>query len=402
MANERARNAKVNEGETHIALVGRDAHDVRAFMVEGESGILAQSQPDFMPEYFPSKRMLRYPNGVEAHIYYAEEPKGVRGPNHFFAWCDEPASWQDAYLGIAEDTTWSNLMFTMRKGDPHVVVSGTPKPVKLIRQMMKLRGTITTRGSTFDNAGNLAKTFFDIVIEKYDGTRLGQQEIYGEILDDNPAALWKRETIEAKRMKPQDFDFEGMDKIVVAVDPQAAGVIEDAISETTVEAKSGAETGIIICGKKKDRYFIIDDKSVKGQPGVWAKAVTDAFKQYLGDAIVAEKNNGGEMVRAVITASDEGNDVIAMSVELVWASKNKTTRAEPVATLYERGKVHHVGNFLELEDQMCEWDPTNKDSPDRMDAMVWGITYLMEDDQTLREGSKEDHDDFFVRKTEDN
>lgn len=364
-------------------------------MIEGESGILAKSPQDFYPEYYPSRRMMVYPNGVEAHVYYAEEPKGIRGPNHGFAWCDEPASWQDAHLGTAEDTAWSNLMFTMRKGGPRAVITGTPKPVKLIRQIMKMRGVVTTRGSTFDNAGNLAKAFFDHVIEQYSGTRLGRQEIYGEVLDDNPASLWKREMIHSKRINPKDFDWETLDRIVIAIDPQASGVIEDEIEGTETEAKAGAETGIIVVGKKKDRYFVIDDASLKSSPEGWARKAFEKFVEYRADALIAERNNGGAMVEATLKAADEGNEVLNNSIQTVWASRNKQTRAEPVATLYERGKVHHVGHYLELEDQMCEWDPTNKDSPDRMDALVWGITALMEGDQELRQGNPEEYDKFF-------
>lgn len=382
----------------NIALVGRDAHDVRAFMIEGESGILGQAKNDFMPIYYPSKRVLEYPNGVTAHIYYAEEPKGIRGPNHGFAWCDEPASWQDAHLGISEDTAWSNLMFTMRKGEPKVVITGTPKPVKLIRQLMKLKNTVVTRGSTYDNVDNLAKSFFQNVIESYEGTRLGKQEISGEILDDNPSALWSRNVIHEHRVNPHDFDFDDLERIVVAIDPQAAGITEDEVAGVEDStAKTGAETGIIVAGKRGTDYYVLEDASTKGQPEHWASQAIRTAIRWRAERIVAERNNGGEMVLAVLRAADECDDQISDSLDTVWASRGKYTRAEPISLLYERGRVHHVGVFVTLEDQMCYWDPSIKVSPDRLDSLVWALTYLSEGDRQMAVGTEDQYNEFFSR-----
>lgn len=389
--------------DEHIALVGRDAHDVRAFMIEGPTGILPMAPPHFYPTYEPSKKLITWPNGCKAHIYYAEEPKTIRGPNHSKAWGDELASWQDAHKGDGEDTAWSNLMMTMRVGNPKVLITGTPKPIKLVKQLVRRPDVVVRRGNTYENKANLSKTFFDKVTARYEGTRLGRQELSGEILDDNPGALVSREWIEGGRMRN---GLEEYDRIVVAIDPSVSGINEEESTDDVNMAKSGAEAGIIVAGKRGNQYYILDDRTPKkgSSPLIWAKEAIRAYEYWQADALIAEKNNGGEMVELVIRATEINGKKVGQNVHIktVWASKGKQTRAEPVAALYEQLRIHHVGTFEALEDQWCEWEPITPDgkvmpSPDRLDACVWAITDLADLDQEIAVGSEEDYSNFWKR-----
>jgi phage terminase large subunit-like protein len=354
--------AKRATGE-YMAILGRDAHDVRAYCVEGESGILAKAPSDFYPAYEPSKRLLTYPNGVKAQLFYAEEPDAVRGPNCFRAWADEPASYKDAAYGmnseVGKATAMSNLLMVLRKGDPQLLVTGTPKPLALIKELLRWRGAILVNGVMYENT-DLSPKWMEIMEGKYAGTRLGRQELDGQVLDDNPGALWNRTMIDPYRVE----SVHDVQLVYVAIDPQASA--------------AAGTTGIMVVARKKEgnkkwRYYLLEDASVSGPPEVWAKKALDKYEQYGANKIIAEKNNGGDMVEAVIKNIDPN-----AKYESVWASRGKRIRAEPVSVLYEKGLVHHVGSptqYLQLEDQLCTWEPGD-DSPDRLDALVWGLTAL--------------------------
>lgn len=347
------------DSHARIALVGRTAADVRDVMIEGESGILACSSPDFTPKYEPSKRRLTWPNGAVATTYSAEEPKLLRGPQHTKAWADERASW----VKRGNEDAWDHLMFGLRLGrKPQVIVTTTPLPTKEIKALIKQKSTHVTRGTTYENLENLAPTFREQVIGKYEGTRLGRQELLAEILDDNERALWKRDAmIEAYRVT----DVPELKRIVVGVDPS----VHDG---TEVGNQELAECGIIVAALGVDGHgYLLDDKSIMASPMTWAKEAVTAYRKNKADRIVAEVNNGGALVETVIRVVDKN-----VSYKHVHAARGKLTRAEPVSSLYEQGRMHHVGRFKEVEDQMCSWEPGQK-SPDRMDALVWAFTELM-------------------------
>jgi predicted phage terminase large subunit-like protein len=351
---------EVNEGgRRRIALVAPTAADVRDVMVEGESGILAISPPWDMPKYEPSKRRLSWRNGAIATTYSADEPERLRGPQHDAAWCDELASWR-------YPDAWDMLMFGLRLGDdPRVIVTTTPKPTRLIRELYSDPNTIVTRGSTYQNKANLAGAFLDQIVRKYEGTRLGRQELEAEILDDVPGALWTRALLEEAQWpygkKPPDFA-----RIVVALDPAASA------------GEESDETGIIVAAKDIDgRGYVLADRSGKYHPSEWAKIVIDLYREFKADRVVAEVNNGGEMVGNTLQVIDPN-----VSFTAVHASRGKVIRAEPVAALYEQRRVFHIGSFPDLEDQMCMFtsDFDRKQagfSPDRVDALVWAFTDLV-------------------------
>lgn len=335
-----------------IALVSPTAADARDVLVEGESGILAISPPWFKPIYEPSKRRLTWPNGAIATTYSADEPDRLRGPQHDGAWADELCAWRHA------DDAWNMLMLGLRLGkDPRVAVTTTPKPTKLIKELMVAPTTYITRGSTYDNAANLAPAFIQQIVSKYEGTRLGRQELYAEILDDVPGALWTSSMIENLRVKQAPE----LVRIVVAIDP-------------AVSADEGSnETGIIAAGRGVDgRGYVLKDLSCILSPDGWARRAVNAYHDLKADRIIAEVNNGGDLVEATIRTVDR-----RVAYRKVHASRGKRTRAEPIAAMYEQGKIHHVGVFPELENQMCIYVPDNYDgSPDRMDALVWAFTEL--------------------------
>lgn len=345
-----------------IALVARTAADTRDVMVEGESGLLAISHPDFTPKYEPSKRRVTWPNGSMATLYSGEEPDALRGPQHHFAHADEAASWK-----YAEDT-WSNLMFGLRLGQhPQVVVTTTPRPTKLIKELVADPTCVTVRGSTYENRANLAPTFFSKIVKKYEGTRLGRQELHAEILDDNPGALWTRDLIERTRVTHAPH----LVRIAVGVDPEASS------------GESSAETGIIVAGLGIDGHgYVVDDATIRGTPFEWGSQAVAAYHRHHADRIVAENNQGGEMVGYVIFSIDPNAPFAA-----IHASRGKQARAEPISAIFEQNRAHMVGAFAELEDQLCEWVPaTGHASPDRLDAMVHVLTELMleqEDYQTV-------------------
>ena len=338
----------------HIALIGQTVADVRDTMIKvGPASILKVSRPDFMPEYTPSNRTLIWPNGVVATTYSGDNPDQVRGPSHDIVWIDELAKFQ------YPDDIWSNLMFGLREGeDMRILVTTTPRPIKLIKDLVNDLNTIPVRGSTYENKDNLPKKYFDYVIAPYVGTRLGQQEIEGKILEDNPNALWTRKIIDDNRVNKHP----DLIRIVIGVDPEAS------------DTETSAETGIIAAGiDDKGHGYILGDNTIKGSPDKWGNEVVTAYYKYSADRIAAEVNNGGDMVEFVIHTVDKN-----VAYKDVHAAKAKHTRAEPISALYEQGRIHHVGNFPDLEDQLCEWVPGDI-SPDRLDALVWALTELMLD-----------------------
>jgi phage terminase large subunit-like protein len=326
--------------------------DVRDVMLEGDSGIMTISPPWMRPTYHPSKRQITWPNGAKVLLFSADEPERLRGPQCEFLWADEPASWR-------RPETWDMAMFGLRLGElPRAIVTGTPKPTKLILGIMKQKTTYLSRGSTYDNLKNLAPQFVEYIKDKYEGTRLGRQEIHAEVLMDNAKALWKREWIENNRL-PKLPDGVTLTRVVVAVDPSNKG------------EKDSDEAGIVVAGKGSDlKYYVIDDQSLIATPKGWATKAVNAYTTHTADRIIYEANQGGDMVKETFEAV---NDKVPLKE--VWASRGKATRAEPVSALYEQNRVVHVGAFPDLEDELCQWEPGD-DSPNRLDALVYGITAL--------------------------
>ena len=348
-----------------LGLIGQTAADVRDVMIEGDSGILATSPPWFKPKYEPSKRRLTWPNGAVASTFSGDEPDQLRGPQFGAVWADEPAKWK--YL----EPAWDNMEFGLRLGDrPQVCATTTPRPIPLIRKLISDPQTVVTMGHTDENRQNLAEAYVNRVIRRYEGTRLGRQELAGEILDDNPDALWKRANIEELRVRTAP----DLVRIVVAIDPQVADpseVNKDAQDKT---AETGIVVGGITAGANPEAY-ILDDASLRDSPNEWGKRALRAYRDWKADRAVAEVNNGGAMVEFVLNTVGK-SEGIHFAYKAVSASRGKVTRAEPVAALYEQKRVHHVGCFPELEDQLCLWQPGMK-SPDRLDALVWCLTELM-------------------------
>lgn len=329
------------------------ARDCRKTLVEGESGILAVCPPWFYPHYEPSKLTITWPNGGMAHMYSAEEPERLRGPNHDAAWCDELCSW--SYL----EDTWHNLQMTLRVGDyPKKYITTTPKPRQILRDIIADPKTVLVRGTTFDNADNLAPEFIEEMRRKYEGTRKGREELFAELLEEAEGALWSREIIDATRV----WAAPDMKRIVVAIDPAVTA------SETS------DETGIVVAGLSFDDHaFVLHDLSGRYSPDGWARRAIDASSEWGADRIVAEVNNGGDLVQHTLRTIDEN-----VSYKAVHASRGKAARAEPVSALFEQGKAHIVGNMPELEDQLTNWQPLGNDrSPDRLDAVVWAVTELL-------------------------
>lgn len=343
----------------HVGLVAKTPADARDVMIEGESGILAVSPPGERPLWEPSKRRLTWPNGARATVYSGENPDQLRGPNHQLVWCDELCAWQ--YPGEA----WDNLAFGLRipwrgGGGARAIITTTPRPIRALRDVLALEGCAVTRGSTYENRGNLAANFLRQMLGRYEGTRLGRQELLAELLEDVVGALWTRETIERLRCaRPPD---DALERIVVAVDPAVSS------------GEDSCETGIVVAARGEDKHgYVLADRSCRLPPAGWARRAVEAAEEFGADCIVAEANNGGEMVALTIRTVDP-----RVRVKLVHASRGKRARAEPVSALYEQGRVHHVGGFAQLEDQMCSYTGMRggEASPDRLDALVWALSEL--------------------------
>ncbi len=336
---------------TRIALVGRTAADVRDVVVEGQTGVLAVHPPSERPLYEPSKRRLTWRNGAQATCYSADEPDLLRGPQHHKALCDELATW-----GRLEEA-WDNLTLGLRLGDhPQRAIATTPRPLPLLRKLLTDPRCVVTRGSTYENAANLPTSALAEFRAKYEGTRLGRQELGAEILDDVPGALWTRAMLDDARVK----EAPELVRVVVAVDP-AVSSGEDA-----------DETGIVVAGASEaGHFYVLADRSCRASPDAWARRAVAAYEEWRADRIVAETNQGGELCAATVRTVNPNVPFTA-----VTATRGKRIRAEPISALYEQGKVHHVGGFAELEDQLCTWSPESAGSPDRMDALVWALTEL--------------------------
>lgn len=337
-----------------IALVGPTAHDARAVMLEGDSGVLAVAPEGLRPEYRATARELRWPNGSMASLFSAVEPDSLRGPQFHYAWADEIAAWSKA------GAVWDNLKMGLRLGTrPRAVVTTTPRPVPVLRALLADPRVAVTRGTSFDNRANLPKRFLDDLAGSYGQTALGRQEVLGEMVDDQPGALWSRDLIErCREREPGDLV-----RVVVGVDPPAGP----------------GGCGIVVAGIDADgRGHVLADASVVGaEPSKWAAAVAAAATRYGADRILAEVNNGGAMVAEVLKAAGRN-----LPVQPVHASRGKSARAEPVSALFSAGRVGLCGTFPHLEDEMCGLiagggyvGPGN--SPDRADAMVWALTELM-------------------------
>lgn len=335
-----------------IAGIAPTASDARDTMVEGESGVLSVSPAYNRPVYEPSKRRVTWSNGSTLTLYSAEEPNRLRGPQHHYLWADELAAWK-------YPETWDMALFGLRLGDhPRAIVTTTPRPVKLIRDLVCDPGCVTVTGTTYENRDNLAPAFFETIIRKYEGTRLGRQELNAEILDDIDGALWTRGMIESARIRHDQIPV--LVRVVVAIDP-------------AVTAGEGSdETGIVVCGLGSDGVgYVLEDLSLSSSPLEWARAAIGAYRRHRADRVIGESNNGGDLIEAVLRTVDP-----SVSYRSVHATRGKLIRAEPIAALYEQGRIRHVGAFPDLEDQLCEWLP-GMSSPDRMDALVWAFTELM-------------------------
>lgn len=343
------------------ALIGPTAADTRDILVQGESGILACAPATFRPVYEPSKRKLTYPNGAIQMCYSADEPDRLRGPQHHYGWFDELAAWR--YLQHA----WDMAQLGMRLGEhPQICVTTTPRPLPLIKQLLKDPMTVTVRGSTYDNLGNLAETFQRAVIAKYEGTTLGRQELDAEVLEDLPGALVARRHIDGSRV---DHAPE-LINIVIGMDPAGTG--------------AGDETGLVVAGRGADgRNYILEDASEKLTPDKAARRAWALLERWSASLLIVEDNGGKDWIEQVLRTvwkeRNPGTDPGSAPLRRVNASQGKRLRAQPVAMRYEQGRVSHVGTFPELEDQLTTWIPEEEPtlSPDRIDAMVHAVTFLM-------------------------
>lgn len=343
-------------GAGRIALIGETLADVRNVMVEGPAGILAVHARHERPTWSPSLRKLEWPNGAVAQVFSAEDPDSLRGPQFEAAWADELAKWRHV------EEAWDMLQFGLRLGaHPRQMVTTTPRPIPLIKRFLADPMVAVSRAKTADNAANLAPVFLDAVVGRYAGTRLGRQELDGEIIEDRPDALWTRDAIEANRVDAAP----PLARIVVAVDPPASS------------SKRADACGIVAAGLDEGGVaHVLEDATASGlKPPEWAAKAVALYHRLQADALVVETNQGGEMALSVLREVDP-----SVPVTSVRATRGKYLRAEPVSVLYAQGRVRHVGALPELEDELCDFGPgglTSGRSPDRMDALVWALTELM-------------------------
>jgi phage terminase large subunit-like protein len=343
-----------------VALVASTAADARDVMVEGESGLLAVSPPWNKPHFEPSKRRLTWPNGAIATLYSAEEPDTLRGPQHDTAWADEVCKWS------YPDETWDNLQFGLRLGQrPQQIITTTPRPIPLLKSILARTDTVRTFGTTYDNRINLAPVFFTEIIRRYEGTRLGRQELNAEILEDVEGALWTRAMLNQALLTPeQRSNIVQMQRVVVAVDPSG-----------TKGGDNRDDVGIVVAGRgTDDKGYVIADYTCSLSPAGWGKRAADAAAFFNADRVVGEENFGGAMVEHVILTAG-----CTAPYRSVTASRGKVVRAEPIAALYEQGRVKHLQGFPELEDELCNFTVAGyvgDRSPNRADALVWALTEL--------------------------
>ncbi len=343
-----------------VTLIGATGRDAREIMVTGDSGILSVCPPDERPRYVRAAERLEWPNGAISQIYSAEEPDRLRGKQHMKLWCDELAAWRDP-------DAFDQAMLGLRLGEkPQAIVTTTPRPTKLIKQLVEDPNAVVTRGSTFENARFLADGYLKQIASRFDGRSIGRQELYGEIVEETPGALWTRALLDRQRF-PRDHPPAEYAEIVIGVDPPARS------------GERADECGIVAVGRTAGGVIhVLADLSSQGEtPGEWSARVVSAYRRFKANRVVAEINNGGEMVTQVLRQSDPN-----LPVRSVTATRGKFLRAEPIAAAYERGSVFHLGAFEKLEDQLCaltaDFDARVAGfSPDRADALVWAIADLI-------------------------
>ena len=339
-----------------IALIGETLQDARDVMIEGVSGLLAIHAKGERPNWQSSRRRLEWSNGAVAQIFSAEDPESLRGPQFDAAWGDELAKWRHA------EATWDMLQFGLRLGhSPRQIVTTTPKPTPLLKRLMAEPNTAISHAPTRANLANLAPGFLDTIVRRYEGSRLGRQELEGELIEDRADALWKRDQLDRLRV---DDPPAALSRIVVAIDPPATS------------GKNADACGLVVVGLDGDGlcYVLRDSSLNSASPTAWAKKAIALYRRFEADCVVAEVNQGGEMVTTIL-----GNIDPVVPVRPVRATRGKYLRAEPVSALYEQGRVRHVGNMAELEDEMCDFGLdglTSGKSPDRLDALVWAVTHL--------------------------
>lgn len=351
----------IEHPNSRIGVMAATAADVRDTCFEGESGLLSCLPSGCREQYNRSLNELTI-NGTFIKGFSAEEPKRLRGPQHHLVWCDELAAWSKL------QEAWDMMQMGLRLGDdPKAIVGTTPRPLPLIRELLKSPTTVVSRGTSYENRENLAESWFTDIITKYEGTRLGRQELEAEMLEDMPGALWTLLQLDNNRIKPEDKPE--MRRITINIDPSGSGPDSD-------------EQGITATGLGVNGHgYVLADVSSRLQPLDWARRAVNLYYKLDADCIVAEKNYGGDLVKSTIYTVDKNVRVV-----IVTASRGKAVRAEPISSLYEQGRAHHVGTFKELEEQMCAFTPTAyglRGSPDRMDSMVWGFTELFGHDLSL-------------------
>lgn len=344
-----------------IALIGASLHEVRSIMVEGESGLLNVHPPYERPLYIPTQRIIKWKNGAVAQLFGAEAYEQLRGPQFDCVWVDELAKFRKA------EAVWHQLQLCLRLGDhPRCIVTTTPRPTKFIKNLLASPDIAVTKGSTFENAENLAPAYLNQVRKQFLNTRLGAQELYAEILTETAGALWQRNMVHYRQPAYDESNRPVLERIVIAIDPA-----------TTTHAQSD-ETGIIIAGiDTQKQAYVLEDLSGKLSPHDWGRRVVDCYYRLKADRVVVEINKGGDLVENVLKSIDP-----AIPLKSVRATRGKYTRAEPIAALYEQNRIFHASPLSILEQQMCDYIPgiTTK-SPDRMDALVWAITELLLDNE---------------------
>ena len=347
---------KATESQVRIAVIAPTFSDGRDVCVEGDSGLLSVlKRYRVVDSWNRSQGSLRLTNGSRIQLFSGEEPERLRGPQHHFAWCDEMAAMK------YQRETWDQLKFGLRLGrEPQTIITTTPRPTSLMKELLKRDdgSVVVTRGSTFDNKDNLAPAALAELMARYQGTRLGSQELYGMLLEDAEGALWTVKNLDDYRVKAAPDEIV---RRVVSVDPAV-----------TSHAESD-ETGIIVVSRDRNGHGYVEaDHSMRGTPNEWAKKVINVFDHYECDNIIVEVNQGGEMVTQTLRTIRPN-----LPIKEIRASKGKRLRAEPISSVYEQGRVHHVGTFETLEEQMTTWTPDDPKSPDRLDALVHGLTELM-------------------------
>jgi phage terminase large subunit-like protein len=343
-----------------VNLIGATLADARDIMVRGESGILACCRRDERPRFLAADLRLEWPNGAVSALFSAEEPDRLRGKQHMKLWCDELAAWR-------QPDAFDQAMLGLRLGDkPQAVITTTPRPSKIIKALSAGKDTIVTRGSTFDNKAHLARAFFERITARYEGRAIGRQELFAEIVEETPGALWSRALLERQRVAPEAAPKE-FAEIVVAVDPPARS------------GSKSDECGLIVAAKAENGlFYVLADLTSQGEtPGAWGARVGTAFRGFKANRVVAEINNGGDMVTEVLRQSEPN-----LPVRAVHATRGKFLRAEPIAAAYERGLIWHAGTFSKLEDQLCALTPDFDRramgfSPARADALVWALADLL-------------------------